>query len=151
MDDKLKRRDFIKKGVGTGVAALMGGGLAWPRSGTGLSRSANSEFPDVAVVQGEDYLASTRKAVDLIGGIGRFIPKNARVAILPNTQSAHPGTFTKPDIVRAVVRMCKTAGAAAVNNRVQVSDAAKQKAAGNLEAGRRRVQVKRGDARSEQK
>jgi hypothetical protein len=48
-------------------------------------------------------------------------------------------------------RMCKTAGAAAVNNRVQISDAAKQKAAGNLEQGRRRVQVKRGDARSEQK
>jgi hypothetical protein len=51
----------------------------------------------------------------------------------------HKGTAT---------RMCKTAGAVAVNNRVQISDAARQKAAGNLEAGRRRVQVKRGDVRS---
>jgi hypothetical protein len=51
----------------------------------------------------------------------------------------HKGTAT---------RMCKTAGAVAVNNRVQISDAARQKAAGNLEAGRRRVQVKRGEARS---
>src|ERR1039457_2775579 len=51
----------------------------------------------------------------------------------------HKGTAT---------RMCKTAGAVAVNNRVEISDAAKQKAAGNLEAGRRRVQVKRGDMRS---
>jgi hypothetical protein len=51
----------------------------------------------------------------------------------------HKGTAT---------RMCKTAGAVAVNNRVKISDAAKQKAAGNLEEGRRRVQVKRGDARS---
>ena len=49
-----------------------------------------------------------RKAVDLVGGIARFIPQSARVAILPNSQSAHPGTFTKPDIVRAVVRMCKS-------------------------------------------
>jgi BON domain len=60
----------------------------------------------------------------------------------------------KTDIVQhkgVATRMCKTAGAAAVNNRVQVSDAAKQKAAGNLEQGRRRVQVKRGDARSEAK
>ena len=32
--------------------------------------------------------------------------------------------------------MSKTAGAMAVNNRVQVSDAAKKKAAGNLEKGR---------------
>ena len=51
----------------------------------------------------------------------------------------HKGTAT---------RMCKTAGAVAVNNRVQISDAARAKAAGNLEAGRRRVQVKRGDVRS---
>ena len=51
----------------------------------------------------------------------------------------HKGTAT---------RMCKTAGAVAVNNRVQISDAARQKAAGNLEEGRRRVQVKRGDVRS---
>ena len=48
-------------------------------------------------------------------------------------------------------RMSKTAGAVAVNNRVQVSDAAKRKAAGNLEQGRRRAQVKRGDMRSERK
>ena len=48
-------------------------------------------------------------------------------------------------------RMSKTAGALAVNNRVQVSDAAKKKAAGNLEEGRRRAQVKREDTRSERK
>jgi hypothetical protein len=60
----------------------------------------------------------------------------------------------KTDVVQhkgSATRMCKTAGAVAVNNRVQVSDLAKQKAAGNLVEGRRRVQVKRGDARSEQK
>jgi BON domain len=60
----------------------------------------------------------------------------------------------KTDVLQhkgVATRMCKTAGAAAVNNRVQVSDAAKQKAAGNLEQGRRRVQVKRGDARSDRK
>ena len=45
-------------------------------------------------------------------------------------------------------RMAKTAGALAVNNHVQISDAAKQKAAANLETGRRRAQIKRGDARS---
>jgi BON domain len=52
----------------------------------------------------------------------------------------HKGTAT---------RMARTAGALAVNNHVQVSEAARQKAAGNLEEGRRRVQVKRGDARSD--
>ena len=56
----------------------------------------------------------------------------------------------KTDVVQhkgTATRMCRTAGAV-VNNRVQVSEAARQKAAGNLVDGRRRVQVKRGDARS---
>ena len=52
----------------------------------------------------------------------------------------HKGTAT---------RLAKTGGAVAVNNHIQISDAAKQKAADNLDQGRRRAQVKRSDARSE--
>ena len=51
----------------------------------------------------------------------------------------------------AATRMAKTAGAVAVNNQIQVSDAANAKAAGNLEEGRRRAQIKREDARTERK
>lgn len=51
----------------------------------------------------------------------------------------HKGTAT---------RLAKTGGALAVNNHVEISEAARAKAAGNLEQGRRRAQVKRGDARS---
>lgn len=49
----------------------------------------------------------------------------------------------------AATRMAKTAGAKAVVNHIKVTDAAKQKAADNLEQGRRRAQVKRGDTRSD--
>jgi BON domain len=49
----------------------------------------------------------------------------------------------------AATRMAKTAGAKAVVNHIKVSDAAKEKAADNLDQGRRRVQVKRGDSRSD--
>ena len=58
----------------------------------------------------------------------------------------------KTDVVQhkgVATRMAKTAGALAVNNHVEISEAARKKAAGNLEEGRRRVQVKRGDARSQ--
>jgi hypothetical protein len=58
----------------------------------------------------------------------------------------------KTDVVQhkgVATRLAKTGGAAAVNNRIQVSDAARQKAAGNLEQGRRRAQVQRGDPRSD--
>jgi hypothetical protein len=57
----------------------------------------------------------------------------------------------KTDVIQhkgTATRMCRTAGAAVVNNRVQISDTARAKAAGNLDEGRRRVQVKREDARS---
>ncbi|MGA2271775.1 MAG: BON domain-containing protein [Bryobacteraceae bacterium] len=46
-------------------------------------------------------------------------------------------------------RLAKTGGAVAVNNHIQISDAAKEKAAANLEKGRRRAQIKRGDERSD--
>lgn len=49
----------------------------------------------------------------------------------------------------AATRMAKTAGAKAVVNHIKVSDAAKEKAAGNLDEGRRRAQLKRGDTRSD--
>jgi hypothetical protein len=57
----------------------------------------------------------------------------------------------KTDVVQhkgAATRMAKTAGAKAVVNNIQVSDAAKQKATQNLEQGRR-AQIKRGDPRTE--
>ena len=60
----------------------------------------------------------------------------------------------KTDVLQhkgVATRMAKTAGAVMVDNRVQISQEAKDRAAGNLEQGRRRVQVKRGDARSDER
>ena len=57
----------------------------------------------------------------------------------------------KSDVVQhkgTATRLAKTGGAVAVVNKVQLSQAAKDKANRNLEKGRRRAQVKRGDARS---
>jgi hypothetical protein len=49
----------------------------------------------------------------------------------------------------AATRMAKTAGAKLVVNNIKIADAAKQKAVDNLDQGRRRVQVKRSDERSQ--
>jgi hypothetical protein len=46
--------------------------------------------------------------------------------------------------------MAKSAGAKAVVNNIKVSDDARDKAAGNLDQGRRRAQVKRSDPRTQQ-
>jgi hypothetical protein len=57
----------------------------------------------------------------------------------------------RTDVVQhkgVATRMAKAAGAVAVNNRIQPTDAAREKANANLAKGRRRAQIKRGDARS---
>lgn len=51
----------------------------------------------------------------------------------------HKGTAT---------RLAKNGGASQVVNRIEVSEAAKEKAASNLESGRRRAQVKRSEISS---
>ena len=56
----------------------------------------------------------------------------------------------KTDVMQrkgAATRMARSAGAKKVVNRIQISDAARQKASDRLAKGRRRVQVKRGEAR----
>ena len=58
----------------------------------------------------------------------------------------------KTDVVQhkgSATRMAKTAGAKSVVNKIKVSDAAKEKAADNLDQGRRRAQVKRSDPRTD--
>jgi hypothetical protein len=50
----------------------------------------------------------------------------------------------------AATRMAKAAGAKSVVNNIKVTDAAKQKAAANLDQGRRRAQVTRSEPRVQQ-
>lgn len=115
MAKKIKRRDFIKKSTHIGISAAIGGGIIPHFFGSSFLHASGLEDVDLAVVSGGDYLKSTIKAVELLGGIEKFVPKNSKVAIIPNTQSKHPGTYTKPDIVRAVVRMCTKGEAKEIN------------------------------------
>ena len=58
----------------------------------------------------------------------------------------------KTDVVQhkgSATRMAKTAGAKGVVNHIKVSDEAKEKAADNLDEGRRRAQVKRSEPRTD--
>lgn len=58
----------------------------------------------------------------------------------------------KTDVIQhkgVATRLARSGGAVAVVNHIQVSDAAREKAAKNLQSGRRRAQIKRGEARSE--
>jgi len=114
MAKKIGRREFVKKSAKIGFSAAVGSSVIYQLV-DGSICAFGEEKIDIAVVSGSDYLNSTTRAVELLGGIKKFVPKNSKVAILPNTQSRHPGTYTKPEIVRAVIKMCKEAGAKEIN------------------------------------
>ena len=115
MATKINRRSFIKGSTAIGVSSFLFGRAL--KSG----RTFAQEIPAVeterriSIAQGDDYYTNAVKAVEQFGGIGRFVPKGAKVALLPNAQRNNPGTFTKPEIVRAVIKMCRDTGASEVN------------------------------------
>jgi hypothetical protein len=81
-----------------------------------------------------------RLAKSVIGKDGLTVRVQGGVAYWDGTTNVvqHKGAAT---------RMAKSAGAKKVVNNIKVGDEAKQKAAGNLDEGRRRAQVKRSDPR----
>ena len=104
MSDKITRRSFIKKSTAIGVSSVLGKALV-------PNIALSEETIDMVVVKGQNYFESTLKAIELLGSMTKFVSKNSKVALLPNPQSNNPGTFTKPEIVRAAIQMCKNAGA----------------------------------------
>ena len=107
----MNRREFLKyQFQGMLWLAAGGSGLFLPKTGIAASQ------PDVAVVKGE-RAAATRAAVELLGGMRRFVKPGNRVVIKPNMSFARPpeaGTNTSPEVVRELAVMCKEAGAAGI-------------------------------------
>lgn len=110
---KIGRREFFKKSAQAGMALAVGRELAAAGKPAGEGLAAKAAVIGVGI--GSDYEKATMLAVELLGGIKKFVPKKARVALLPNVQSRHPGSFTKPEVLRAVIKLCKKAGAKEIN------------------------------------
>ncbi|UCD05770.1 MAG: DUF362 domain-containing protein [candidate division WOR-3 bacterium] len=105
--DKITRRDFIKIGAGAALFTLL------PRS---LMSADNKNMPVIGVAEG-DNSKLVKAAVDLVGGIDKFMKKGDVVCIKPNLSFASNidcGATTNPDIVRQMVRLCLNAGASRV-------------------------------------
>jgi uncharacterized protein (DUF362 family) len=69
----------------------------------------------MSIVQGADRVKSVAKAIDLLGGIERFIQSGNVVAVKPNVAFASPpmlGATANPELVAEVVRLCYNRGKA---------------------------------------
>lgn len=114
MSHSLDRRSFLKAGVLVGLTPFVPRSLfARAFSDKGASPTIAGS-PMVAVVNGADYYKATVKALDVLGGMRQFVTKNATVGLLINSRYDKPGTYVKPEISLAILKMCFDAGAKAV-------------------------------------
>ncbi len=127
---KIARRDLLTR-VGKAGAAIAGCGLAayWLYDPTGPeARSETKELttlPDfsvpheagqtISIVQGPDRVKTVDKAIELLGGIEKFVKPGDVVAIKPNVAFASPpilGATANPELVAEMVRLCYSRGKA---------------------------------------
>jgi len=102
----MKRRDFLKD-VALGSLAL---NLAQGHSLLGQA----AKSPDLSWVEGDSPAAITRAAVELLGGMKRFVGRGDVVCIKPNIgwdRTPELAGCTNPEVVKALVELSLGAGA----------------------------------------
>jgi uncharacterized protein (DUF362 family) len=133
---KLDRRRFLNRTAKAGLSIAAAGALSYslydgagPKPGIDDKDLVN--LPDfsvpqesgrtISIVEGSDRTKTVANAVELLGGMKRFVKQGDTVAIKPNVAFAQApliGSTTHPDLITQVVKMCLDAGA----NKVIVTD-----------------------------
>jgi len=133
---ELPRRQFLGRVTKAGISIAAAGAVSYalydpdgPKPG--VKAEELMTLPDfsvpheagrtISIVTGAERKATVGKAIELLGGIGRFVKRGDTVAIKPNVAFARPsmlGATANPDLVAEVVRLCYKGGA----KRVVVTD-----------------------------
>ncbi|MDX9771488.1 MAG: DUF362 domain-containing protein [Tenuifilaceae bacterium] len=110
----MKRRDFLKKGLGAGLMA----GAFLKVNGAGTLAGTNKPNPakpyDLVAVMGGEPAQMFDKAIAAMGGIGKFVKSGQTVVVKPNIGWDTPeelGANTNPGLVARIVEQCLKAGA----------------------------------------
>jgi len=108
----MKRRDFLK------TSAVAGAALSLNFDGLQAALSSNTvaveKAPDLVAVMGGEPAAMLDKALEALGGIGKFVKKGQKVVIKPNIgwdRAPEMAGNTNPELVAALVKQCLGAGA----------------------------------------
>ena len=126
---RIERREFIARAGKAGVsiaAAVAVCSLLYDDKGPNdeITDKELVTIPDfsvpyrdgesISIVKGAERKKTLGKAIELLGGIGRFVKAGEVVAIKPNAAFASPamlGATTHPDLISELVGLCYKAGA----------------------------------------
>jgi uncharacterized protein (DUF362 family) len=99
----------MKSAAALGAAALSSQAIL----ARALAAQNSAQLPLVSSVQGTNYFEITQKAIELIGGMGRFVKPGSSVGLLVNAPSwwKRHGSHTQTDVVLATAKMAADAGA----------------------------------------
>jgi len=116
----MERRDFLKKsllaGLTTGAVLSMGkfGKLYSAGNLANIANHENAGAYDLVAVKGGEPDAMFDKAIESLGGIGKFVKKGQKVVVKPNIgwdATPERGANTNPLLVKRIVEHCIRAGA----------------------------------------
>jgi hypothetical protein len=126
---------------------------AWGAQTSGAqSKAAQTKAPPSKPVAGQGTTAQQDKEMEAVIRAKLDKSKIGKDGFMVRVQGGVAYWEGSTGVVQhkgAATRMARTAGARRVVNNIKISDAAKATASANLEQGRRRAQVKRGEARSQ--
>lgn len=128
-NDNLDRRNFIIRSAKAGAAiaaAGIGSAILYDKYGpTSDDGKKLVTLPDfsvpkkdgqtISIVKSSDRIKTVNKAIDLLGGIERFVQKGDIVVIKPNVAFASPaflGATAHPQLIAEVVKLCYSRGGA---------------------------------------
>jgi len=111
----MKRRDFFKSAAFAGLATVFSPNVL------GSSKSNNAlavnSTPDMVAVMGGEPEAMLIRALKELGGIKKYVKKGDKVVIKPNIgwdRKPELAANTNPELVGALVKLCKSAGASEI-------------------------------------
>lgn len=110
MKNQVSRRQFIQKTSLVTAFSLLPSYLF----STQLFSRKKNVSSDLVVISGENIYQNTLKALETLGGTGRFVKKGNKAGILVNSAFDNQGAYVNPDIPLAVVSSCFEQGASEV-------------------------------------
>jgi len=111
---KITRREFVKDSIG--IATLMGLSLRNPMAifAQEKEETEKEKIPDLAVATNGSPAELTRTAINLLGGMKRFVSRGDIVVVKPNIgwdRNPEQAANTNPEVVVEIVRLCLESGA----------------------------------------